>query len=77
MNQLERLALDYAEAAINGVGRPYGHRYRKQLIRWWLAGFRGELAPRGCNYDRPLTNAWQDGAARRVVSDTVREVVDA
>ena len=77
MNQIERLAHDYAEAAINGVGRRYGARYRTQLVRWWLAGFRGEPGLSGCNYDRPLENAHRAGRRRRQASDTVREMVDA
>lgn len=61
------MANEYARNARSFTGKPYGRRWRKNLARWWMAGYRNETQgfPQiGTNFEAPLRDAWAAGAGR-------------
>ena len=53
--------------ATGSTGR-YGRRYKKMLMRWWMAGWRGETQGYhqiGTNFEAPLRLAWREGGRAR------------
>ena len=74
-------AVEYAAAALNGVGRPYAPMYQRRIAICWLAGFNLDGRPRNIdtNYDAPLRCAYADGlrAERREGGFTLIEIVIA
>ena len=60
----EKMAQAYARDARSDTGRPYPISYRKQLIQWWMKGWREEPGLRGTT----LENAHDAGRKAREAS---------
>ncbi len=62
---LEERAREYARNARDSVGLPHKRRFRKQLERAWLQGYRVQETPTDQDIETPHSLARADGGAAR------------